>query len=110
MEGFINSKIVSQKTWLQDAVGEAEKCIGANHKYTDLDNAKKSTMQWQKTETEPQALECKAQGIYFESFNFYFQIQSSNKRSDYFQQVTLRVQICLLASSKLLLKVLGSSF
>ena len=41
MEGFINSKIVSQKTWLQDAVGEAEKCIGANHKYTDLDNAKK---------------------------------------------------------------------
>ena len=53
---------------------------------------------------------CKAQGIYFESFNFYFQIQSSNKRSDYFQQVTLRVQICLLASSKLLLKVLGSSF
>ena len=41
MEGFINSKIVSQKTWLQDAVGEAEKCIGANYKYTDLDNAKK---------------------------------------------------------------------
>ena len=53
---------------------------------------------------------CKAQGIYFESFNFYFQIQRSNKRSDYFQQVTLRVQICLLASSKLFLKVLGSSF
>ena len=52
----------------------------------------------------------KAQGIYFESSNFDFQIQSSNKRSDYFQQVTLRVQICLLASSKLLLKVLGRSF